>query len=177
VFCPHNVSMCFVWIWEQTAIISLHDINLSVFIPQIKLLKPSGHYMYHQLQYSTILRSGHTAVFMCFVWNSKQTAIISLYNINLSVFITEIKLLKRSGHCMYLQFNIHNNSTFCPHSAFMCFVWIWEQTAIISLYSINWLVFITEAEECLQRGTNWIFKPYRHSFVIKRLMLIMCVTS
>ena len=28
----------------------------------------------------------------------------------------------------------------------MCFVWIWEQTAIISLYSINWLVFITEAE-------------------------------
>jgi hypothetical protein len=28
----------------------------------------------------------------------------------------------------------------------MCFVWIWEQTAIISLYSIYWLVFITEAE-------------------------------
>jgi len=34
-------------------------------------------------------------------------------------------------------------STFCPHSVLMCFVWIWEQTAIISLYSINWLVFIT----------------------------------
>ena len=30
-----------------------------------------------------------------------------------------------------------NNSTFCPHSVFMCFVWIREQTAIISLYSIN----------------------------------------
>ena len=26
----------------------------------------------------------------------------------------------------------------------MCFVWISEQTAIISLYNINWLVFITE---------------------------------
>jgi hypothetical protein len=39
-----------------------------------------------------------------------------------------------------------NNSTFCPHSVFMCFVWIWEQTAIISLYSINWLVCITETE-------------------------------
>ena len=37
-----------------------------------------------------------------------------------------------------------NNSTFCPHTVFMCFVWIWEQTAIISLYSINWLVFITQ---------------------------------
>ena len=28
----------------------------------------------------------------------------------------------------------------------MCFVWIWEQTATISLYSINWLVFTTETE-------------------------------
>jgi hypothetical protein len=36
------------------------------------------------------------------------------------------------------------NSAFYPHHVFMCFVWIWEQTAIISLYSINWLVFITE---------------------------------
>jgi hypothetical protein len=39
-----------------------------------------------------------------------------------------------------------SNSTFCPHSVFMCFVWISEQTAIISLYSINWLVCITGAE-------------------------------
>jgi len=30
------------------------------------------------------------------------------------------------------------------HTVFMCFVWILEQTAIISLYSINWLVFITQ---------------------------------
>jgi hypothetical protein len=28
----------------------------------------------------------------------------------------------------------------------MCFVWISEQTAIISLYNINRLVFITETE-------------------------------
>jgi hypothetical protein len=39
-----------------------------------------------------------------------------------------------------------SNSTFCPHSVFTCFVWISEQTAIISLYSINWLVFITDTE-------------------------------
>jgi hypothetical protein len=48
------------------------------------------------------------------------------------------------------------NSTFCPHSVFMCFVWISEQTAIISLCSINWLVFITETE-CLLRGTDGMF--------------------
>ena len=36
-----------------------------------------------------------------------------------------------------------SNSTLCPHSVFMCFFRNWEQAAIISLYSINWLVFIT----------------------------------
>ena len=36
------------------------------------------------------------------------------------------------------------NSTFYPHSVFTCFVWISEQTAIISLYSVNWLVCIRE---------------------------------
>jgi len=39
-----------------------------------------------------------------------------------------------------------NNSTFCPHSVYMCFMWISEQTSIISLYNINWLVFIAETE-------------------------------
>jgi len=38
----------------------------------------------------------------------------------------------------------------------MCFVWISEQTAIISLYCINWLVCITDTE-CLLRGTDWVF--------------------
>ena len=46
---------------------------------------------------------------------------------------------------IYVRWNLtFNSSTFCPHSAFMCFVWISEQTAIISLYNINWLVCITE---------------------------------
>jgi len=37
-----------------------------------------------------------------------------------------------------------NNSTFCPHTVLMCFVWIREETAIISLYIINWMIFTTE---------------------------------
>jgi len=32
----------------------------------------------------------------------------------------------------------------------MCFVWISEQTAIISLYNINWLVFVTEGKFLLR---------------------------
>jgi len=59
----------------------------SLYVPH------SGHYMYRTVvtictaQWSlyvppgltfTILRSAHTGVFMCFVWISEQTAIISL---------------------------------------------------------------------------------------------------
>jgi hypothetical protein len=50
-----------------------------------------------------------------------------------------------------------SNSTFYPHSVFMCFVWISEQTAIISLYSINWLVCITETGVCLLRSTDCVY--------------------
>jgi hypothetical protein len=34
------------------------------------------------------------------------------------------------------------------------FAWISEQTAIVSLYRINWLVFITEAESVYYMGRN-----------------------
>ena len=40
----------------------------------------------------------------------------------------------------------YKNSTFCPQRVFMCFVWISEPTAIISLYNINWSVFTTQAQ-------------------------------
>jgi hypothetical protein len=33
-----------------------------------------------------------------------------------------------------------------PLTVFTCFLWISEQTAIISLYCINWLVFVTKTE-------------------------------
>jgi hypothetical protein len=49
------------------------------------------------------------------------------------------------------------NSAFCPHSVFMCFVWISEQTATIFLYTINWLGFVT-LTECLLRGMGGVFK-------------------
>jgi len=43
---------------------------------------------------------------------------------------------------IYRQFNIQQ--FYVLSTQFTRFVWIWKQTAIISLYKINWLVFITE---------------------------------
>jgi hypothetical protein len=51
--------------------------------------------------------------------------------------------------------NAIRNSTLCPHIVIICFVWISEQTAIISLYSINW--FYNRDGKRLLRGTDWIF--------------------
>ena len=53
--------------------------------------------------------------------------------------------LQPSGHYMYHQFNIQQFSVLSAQCMYV-FVWIWEQTAIISLYSINWLVFTTETK-------------------------------
>jgi hypothetical protein len=86
------------------------------------------------------------SVFICFVWISEQTAIISLYSINWMFFITELECVFCAVRTLCTASLTFTNSTFCPHSVFMCFVWISEQTAIISLYSINWLVCVTETQ-------------------------------
>ena len=72
--------MCFVWIWEQTAINSLYSINWLGFITQMKCV------------YCAVRTwSLYIIQVMCFVWIWEQTAIISLYSINWLVFITQMK--------------------------------------------------------------------------------------
>jgi len=59
-----------------------------------------------------------------------------------------------------------NNLVFCPHSVFMCFLWISEQTSIISLYSINWLVFITKIDglyRAFELNFRRFWAPYKTS--------------
>ena len=67
-----------------------------------------------------------------------------------------------------------NNSTFCPHSVFTCFVWISEQTAIISLCNINWLVLYNPDAVCLLRGTDWTCNCI--SYLCKRLTVFNVFT-
>jgi hypothetical protein len=56
--------------------------------------------------------------------------------------------------------NSLKNSSFYPHSLLTCsgFMSISEQTAIFSLYSINWLGICDRDRVCLLRGTNCMFK-------------------
>jgi len=139
--------MCFLWISEQTAIISLYNINWLVCITEIVCLLRGTNWVF--IYISTFCPH---SVFMCFVWISEQTVIISQYNINWLVCITETE-------CVYCA--VWTESLYVilrsAHRVYLCvFSWISEQTAIISLYNINWLVCITEIV-CLLRGTNWVF--------------------
>jgi hypothetical protein len=52
--------------------------------------------------------------------------------------------LKPSGHYMYHQFNIHKFYVLPTQCIYVFCVDLRTKTAIISLYNINWLVFITE---------------------------------
>jgi F0F1-type ATP synthase assembly protein I len=134
---------------------NIHNSTSSVlFLLLINPLKLSGHYMYRTVVTicTTSLTFNNSAffphsVFMCFVWLSEQPAMISRSHINGLVGITETE----SDYCavrtasLYIILHIQpstaqwslyvntgltfHNSTFCPHSVFMCFVWIWEHRA------------------------------------------------
>ena len=62
---------------------------------------------------------------------------------DISLCLRYIKLLKPTGHVMHQQV-LHSTTVRSAHTVFLCFVFIWEQTATCATYSINWLVFITE---------------------------------
>ena len=88
-----------------------------------------------------ILRSAHI-VYLCVLCGSENKKQLFSYTALTGLFYNWDGVCSLRGRNWVFMYN----STLCPHCVFMCFVWIWEQTAIISLYSINWLVFVTETE-------------------------------
>ena len=143
----HAVWLCVLFGYQNKAIRSPYSIDWPDFYNRegVCLLRGTDWIFIYNSKFCP-----HSA-FMCFVWISEQTAITSLYNINWLVFVTETECV----YCAARTGSFYIILRSAPHSVFMCFVWIWEQTTIISLYSINWLVCITE---CLLCGTDWVNK-------------------
>jgi len=93
--------------------------------------------MYHQVLHTQIKRSAHT-VYLCILYESENKQRLFPYIALTDWFLQErFNPVKPGGYYMYHQFNIQQ-STFCPQSVFVCFVWICELTAIISIYSVKW---------------------------------------
>ena len=98
--------ICFVWIWEQTAIISLYSINWLVCITETESV------------YCAVgTGSLYIIQIMCFVWIWVQTAIISLYSINWLVCITQTECVYCAVRAEAL--NVihvkHSSSTCCSY--------------------------------------------------------------
>ena len=104
---PHTaVFKCFVWIWEQTAIISLYNIHWLVFVTEIWSLRPSGHYMYHQfnIQQFYVLP---TQLYLSVLCGSDNKQPLFPYTTFTDWFLSlRFNPLQPSGHYMYHQFNI-----------------------------------------------------------------------
>jgi len=60
------------------------------------------------------------------------------------VKVFKVNILKLSGHYMYHQ--IQHKKTYALPTLYFCVLKVSEQTAIISLYSINWLVFTSVSQ-------------------------------
>ena len=105
--------------------------------------KSSGHYMYRQFNIKQfyVLPTQCTYVFCVDLRTNSnyfpiQRWLTGFYNRDLTLQSPVVTICTTSLTL--------NSSTFCPHSVLMCFVWISEETAIISLFSVHWLGFITE---------------------------------
>jgi len=181
---PPVVTICTAsghYMYRQWSVYVLHSghymyCRWSLYVPHI------GHYMYRQWSLYVLpvviicTASGRyvyrTVITLCTAsGHSMYRTVVTIFTAGRHyMYRTLVTICTASGHYIYRQWSLYvlpvvticttsfifSNSTFCPHSVFMCCVWISEQTAIISLYSINRLVCITETE-CLLRGTDWVF--------------------
>ena len=73
-------------------------------------------------------------------WKSVQWERSCSVRTDRHTYLTELIVALRSFA------NAPKNSTFYPHSVFVCFVLMLECTAFVSLYKHNWYVFLTDAE-------------------------------
>ena len=154
--------MCFVWISEQTAIISLYSIDWLICIAETECV-------YCAVRTGSIYNSTFCphSIFMCFVCISEQTAIISLYSINWLVFITEMK----SVYCAVRTGSMYN-STFCPHSCI--YVLCVDLRTNSHYFPIqHWLTGLYNLDAvCLLRGTDWVFKSTSFNTSLKRVQYV-----
>ena len=167
--------MCFVWIWKQRAIISLYSINWLVFINETVCVYCAVR---NKCLYSLHLQSNPVI--------THRFMRHPVYNVRYSAVSINSSLLPITLHSSVIKALVYNDRNYSVifirymRVQCVCFVWVSEQTAIISLYSIKWFVFV------MLRRRNWIFKYYVNEFhaskgswimYVKFLKLARCVTE
>jgi len=125
-----------------------YGINWLVFITETECVYCAVRTGYvNVIRVNLSLRSAHT-VCLCVLCRSENKQRLFPYTALTDWFYN------RDGECFLRG---RTGSLYIHIIHVMCFWGISEQTAIISLYSINWLVFFNRDGVCLLRGTDWIF--------------------
>jgi hypothetical protein len=139
--CPHSLFICFCEFEHIQQIFQYTTLNDKFLQNRFTSLSPIGHYTYRQvnIQQFYVLSTNYSFV-LCLSENKQR--ILRITN-SPEWFITLYLTLYCPLAIICTASLIFNDCTFCPHSVFLCFVWISEQTSFISLYRIMWLVFIT----------------------------------
>jgi hypothetical protein len=145
-----------------------------VCVTEINPLYPSVHYMNHQykIQHFYVLATRCICVLRGSE-NKKRLlpykTLTGLYECELTLCITLVTI------CIIgLTFNY---STFCSHSVFMYFAWIWENRAFIFRYLINWLVCITDIKLFVYQRSPYLPQIYNSTiirFAPKLQHLVLC---
>jgi len=128
--------------WQGLKKWQLHT-RSSYLSSYINFLEPTGHVTHHQYNIQQLYALAPHCIYVFCIYlrtNSDlchlQHKLIGFYNRDLTLYSPVVTICTAS-----ITFN---NCTLWPHTEFMCFVFIWEQTATCATYSINWLVFITQ---------------------------------
>jgi len=77
------------------------------------------------------------SVFLCLCGSENKQRSFPYTTLTDGFYNARFNPLQLSGHYMYHQFNIQQFYVLSTQCIYV-FVWIWEQTAIFSLYNINW---------------------------------------
>ena len=118
----------FVWISKQTEIFHYTRLTVWFYNIDLRLYRPVVTIWTTSLSFNNYTFSPYSE-FMYFVWISVQTVIFP-YTTSTDWFYNIDSTLYRPVFSIYTKNLTFNNSKFCPHSEFMCFVWISEQTEL-----------------------------------------------
>ena len=87
-------------------------------------------------------------LFQEYIWEISASSWLYYKKFNTIYGHMNVKVIKFNQlwqFCIYIC-QIYRGCLRSAYTVFMCFVFIWEQTATCATYGINWSVFITETE-------------------------------
>ena len=141
--------------------------TVTLWTPVVTVCTAGGHYTYRQWSLylpPVVNKCTANGQYMYRQWSPYTPPVINICTASGHYMYRQgpinvpsvVNICTASGHYMYQRFNIQQ-FYFLPTQC-IYFVWIWKQTAIIPLYSIDWLVFITETKcvYCAVRSTFYV---------------------